>query len=352
MLRLRLECDWRRKFKCVSALRRYNSESWNILFFGTDLFAVKPLQVLNSCKLNSKLINNLEVVCPIEKRRPKDIRKHAGISTARKFAKANGLKIHDWPLNRESSSFLSRFHLGVVISFGHFIPSWVINNLSCGAINFHPSLLPKWRGPSPMIHTLLNGESETGVTVIEVSTKKFDAGAILLQQKVQIEVNRTHDELSAQLSDLSGEMLIKVLSNFAEYRDSSIAQDKENITTAPKVTKEHGYMKWSQFSCLYIQRLWCAIGQQVGLRCKWNDTKVKLGTLVETKISLSDQQTPGQPFFDASTNVLYIKCKDGWVGWQSLQMEYRQSVTAREFYNGYLTDKSTGKVTETIFHDL
>ncbi|KAI9026546.1 formyl transferase [Phycomyces nitens] len=77
-----------------------------------------------------------------------------------------------------------KFDLGVVVSFGYFIPPHVIKSFEKGAINVHPSLLPKYRGAAPIQHTILGGDEETGVTVQELDDKAFDAGRILSQKKV------------------------------------------------------------------------------------------------------------------------------------------------------------------------
>src|SRR3954468_4170015 len=78
----------------------------------------------------------------------------------------------------------SPYDLGIVVSFGHFIPERIISSFTKGTINVHPSLLPKYRGSSPVQHTIINDDQETGVTVQELHDKKFDAGKILVQKKM------------------------------------------------------------------------------------------------------------------------------------------------------------------------
>ncbi|XP_028402671.1 methionyl-tRNA formyltransferase, mitochondrial-like [Dendronephthya gigantea] len=344
-----------RYFSIAVYKSNFHKGPWNILYFGTDQFAVRPLDRLNSLRVNSSLIDNIEVVCPIEKRREKDIKQQNQALTVRQLAEVNGLTIHNWPLDRKNLEFLLRFHLGIVVSFGHFLPSWIINNLQCGAINIHPSLLPKWRGPSPIVHTLLNGDTETGVSIIEVSPKKFDAGKILSQNRLQIPPNTPYDELADSLSALSSKMLVDVLANFNELRTSAIAQDEREVTEAPKLLKETSYIKWGEFTCGYIQRLSCATRQRFGLKCKWNNQIVTLGKLDICSTSLPgppEDAVVGQPYYDCDENLLFIKCKDGWVGWKSLKMQHRKSITARDFYNGYLVDKNTEKTTSTLFQNM
>ena len=78
------------------------------------------------------------------------------------------------------------FDLAVVVSFGHFLSPLLLSCFNYGAINMHPSLLPKYRGAAPIYHTILNDEKETGVSIIDVHPKTIDGGDILLQKKMVI----------------------------------------------------------------------------------------------------------------------------------------------------------------------
>lgn len=93
------------------------------------------------------------------------------------------------------------YDLGVVVSFGYFIPAPVIHSFKHGAINVHPSLLPKYRGAAPIQHTILSGDDETGVTVQELSDKEFDAGRILAQTRVVSPLFSVTLSLSSQRGD-------------------------------------------------------------------------------------------------------------------------------------------------------
>lgn len=72
----------------------------------------------------------------------------------------------------------------MVVSFGYFVPAPIIHGFKHGALNVHPSLLPKYRGAAPIQHTILAGDDETGVTIQELDDKAFDAGRILAQKKM------------------------------------------------------------------------------------------------------------------------------------------------------------------------
>ncbi|KAI8139306.1 formyl transferase, partial [Fennellomyces sp. T-0311] len=102
------------------------------------------------------------------------------------LAEIYGIPVHHTPANAKTLDGWKLpgkdYDLGVVVSFGYFVPSEIIHGLKHGAVNVHPSLLPKFRGAAPIQHTILSGDDVTGVTVQELDDKKFDAGRILAQK--------------------------------------------------------------------------------------------------------------------------------------------------------------------------
>ncbi|KAG8033998.1 hypothetical protein G9C98_008479 [Cotesia typhae] len=161
---------------------------WNVLFFGTDDFALESLRKLESSYRSKKLISSLEIVCSYKG-------DENGII---KFSKEHKIKLHSWPVNFS----LSNFDIGVVVSFGHLIPPWIINEFPLGMINVHASLLPRWRGAAPIIYSLMNGDAQTGVTIMKIMPKKFDVGDILAQKIVDIHPNETQPELYDKTNDV------------------------------------------------------------------------------------------------------------------------------------------------------
>jgi methionyl-tRNA formyltransferase len=110
--------------------------------------------------------------------------------------------------------------LAVVVSFGYFMPHRILNQFKLGAVNVHPSLLPRYRGAAPIHHSVLNGDSETGISIIELDRKRFDAGKILKQTVYEIP-NHEHvlyQDLYTQLAERGGHELTDVILNFEEYQ--------------------------------------------------------------------------------------------------------------------------------------
>lgn len=120
----------------------------------------------------------------------------------------------------------------VVVSYGLILANSIIDHPKIACINIHPSLLPRWRGASPMQHTLLEGDKNTGVSIVKM-TEKLDAGDIFLQKTVAINPNEKYQELHERLSELSAEMLIDVLDNIGNI--TTYPQPEDGVTYASKL---------------------------------------------------------------------------------------------------------------------
>ena len=132
----------------------------------------------------------------------------------------------------------------VVACFGQFLKKNLLAVPRLGTINVHPSLLPKFRGASPLQWTLANGETETGVTVLHV-TPKMDAGDILAQEKYPIAPDDDYGSLEPKLAARGAELLVRVLDDFRAGRTQGAPQDDAQATFARKLAKEDGLVDWS-----------------------------------------------------------------------------------------------------------
>ena len=103
------------------------------------------------------------------------------------------------------------------------VPGQVIDSFDKGMLVMHPSLLPKFRGACPIQHAILDGETKTGVSIIEISKNKFDAGDILWQKEMPMNQNTKFDELQQSLSGVGGIGLFKVLNDFENYKSKAVS---------------------------------------------------------------------------------------------------------------------------------
>jgi methionyl-tRNA formyltransferase len=145
-------------------------------------------------------------------------------------------------LDSRFASRLSRFRpdFFVVAAYGKIIPKEILELPRLGAIGVHFSLLPKYRGPSPVQTAILNGEKETGVSVYLLD-EKVDAGPVLLSQKLNID-EKNFTRLSQELADLSAEMLIKLIPEFLESKIKAIPQNHTLATYTRKFTSTDAFI--------------------------------------------------------------------------------------------------------------
>jgi methionyl-tRNA formyltransferase len=133
----------------------------------------------------------------------------------------------------------------VVAAFGQILSKDVLGTARLGGINVHASLLPKYRGAAPIAWAIYHGESQTGVTIIRMSTA-LDAGDMLAQEAVAIGPEETAGELEARLGPLGARLALDTVNRYAAGPVSGAPQDKTRATKAPKLTKEHGLIDWSR----------------------------------------------------------------------------------------------------------
>ncbi|MGL6073199.1 MAG: methionyl-tRNA formyltransferase [Fimbriiglobus sp.] len=147
----------------------------------------------------------------------------------------------------DSMARLAEFEadLLVVAAYGQILKPAVISTPKLGAINVHASLLPKYRGASPIAHAILNGETTTGVTIIRI-TPGLDAGEMLAQKALPIPPQMTTGEMEVVLGALGAEMCADVVTKLHHGPVTGISQDASLVTKAPKFTKEMGAIDWQK----------------------------------------------------------------------------------------------------------
>lgn len=133
----------------------------------------------------------------------------------------------------------------VVIAFGQKISPEVIGLFDKGAINVHASLLPKYRGAGPIFWAIMNGEDETGISIITLADR-MDAGEVLAQGKIPITDNDYAQTVHDKLADLSVPVLMHTIDEIQAGTATYAQQDESLVTYAPKLKKEHGFIDWSK----------------------------------------------------------------------------------------------------------
>ncbi|CAD8128188.1 unnamed protein product [Paramecium sonneborni] len=199
------------------------------IFFGSGLFPLPIFQRLHKLTAIDPKVSLITV----------PNHSHKEKNQIKDYASQQQFKIYQPNLSDKSISFVNEIQdqpdLGIVCNYGYMIPSQIIDIFKKGVYVIHPSLLPKYRGAAPIQRAILNDEQKTGVSFIEISKNKFDAGAILLKKELDILAVDRYKELSQKLSQLTADSIEEFINNIDNFE--RLSQNASETTKAPKITQ-------------------------------------------------------------------------------------------------------------------
>lgn len=212
-----------------------SSQNLKFVFFGTPDVASKTLEILKEKGYLPKLI----VTSP-DKPSGRGLEMHE--TPVALWAKENNIEcLKPEKINEEFVDKIKKLELdlSVVVAYGKILPESIIKTPKLGTINIHYSLLPKWRGASPLEATLLNGDEETGISIQQMEYK-LDSGPILRDEKLEISINDTKEEIREELIHLGANVLSDILPQIQNKEIVPRAQDESKATFCKKIKKEDG----------------------------------------------------------------------------------------------------------------
>ncbi len=210
--------------------------SLKIAFFGTPEFAVS---ILDELKLKG-IIPNLVVTNPDE---PKGRKLLLTPPPVKIWADLEGIRvIQPESLKTPPVELNDEFDLFIVAAYGKLIPDEVLKKSKHGTLNVHPSLLPKYRGASPVQAALLNGDTETGVSIILLDAE-MDHGPVVAEERFDLTKEQFYlPELKERLAKLAGDMLAKVIPDWVAGKVQAKEQDHSQATFTKKITNQDGFV--------------------------------------------------------------------------------------------------------------
>ncbi len=219
----------------------------------------------------------------------------------------------------------------VVAAYGKILPEWLLNLPKYGTINVHASLLPKYRGASPIQWALLNGEEETGVTIMKV-IPKLDAGDIISQKRVKIEKEDNAKTLHDKLAEVGAELLVKTLPLYVSGKLKPVPQNEEEATYCPQIKKEMGKIDWRESAEKIFNKI-RAFTPWPSAYTTFKGKRVKIlkGEPVE------GSGEPGE-VIEAGKNLIVAAGK-GALKIERLRPEGRKEISGEEFVRGYRVKK-------------
>jgi len=213
-----------------------------IVFFGSDDFAAENLKRL--------LEENFFVVaCVTQPDRPSGRGLKVIASPIKVISQEKKIPVLQ-PEDLKDTKFLTQLKnfqadLFSVIAYGKILPASVLKIPKLFCINVHGSLLPKYRGAAPINWAMINGEKETGFSIIKMNTK-MDAGEIIAQEKMAISDEETSQTLRERMAKQSAECLCRTVKELEKGKFSLNSQDEKKVTFAPKLDKELGKIDWKK----------------------------------------------------------------------------------------------------------
>ena len=223
--------------------------------------------------------------------------------------------------------------LVVVAAYGRIVPAELLNVPKYGFVNVHPSLLPQYRGPSPVVTAILDGIEETGVTLILLD-EELDSGPILAQKEASIGPDEPVDALTMRLFRIGGELLVETLPIWTGGQLTPEPQDASLATYTRKIVKEDGEVDWTE-GATGLYRRFRAFTPWPGLYTRWGGRMLKLMDLVP--LSEGAQGEPGTVIgmVDQRDIGVSVVTGEGQVGIGRLQLEGKRLLSAEEFLRGY-----------------
>ena len=300
-----------------------------IVFFGTPAFAVPSLVAL--------LASSHQVVAVVtQPDKPRGRGQRVSDAPVKALAVDRGLSILQ-PGRLTRDDFERDFaalgaELGVVAAYGKILPEWLLHTPRHGMINVHASLLPRYRGAAPVHRAVINGETETGVTIMRV-VKALDAGPMMAHVVRPIGINESSDVVERDLAALGADLLLHVIDDLVAGRATEMPQDESQATYAPRLTKEEGLLDFSAPALTLHNRI-------RGLR-PWptaytflHGRRLVIHQARLSHLAISDAE-PGT-CVSAGAEGISIACGDGRaIEVLQLQPEGRRSMSARDYLAGH-----------------
>jgi len=301
-----------------------------IVFAGTPKFAVKSLSVLNQSEHEV-----VAVYCQPD--RPKGRGKVLTACPVKIFAEENNLLViqPEDLKDKQSQTRLALLNpdIMVVAAYGQILPKAVLQIPKLGCLNIHASLLPRWRGAAPMERAILEGDKETGISIMKMN-EGLDTGDILLEKKCTISNHETAQTLHDTLSNIGANAILETLNMLPTLKVRP--QQNNEATYAEKVTKDEAQIDWHQ-SAEKISRVIRAFNPRPIAYTNAMAKQFKNRVLRIIEAEIVNRQTTNSPgeVIKYDKDVCYIATSNGVINLEKVQLSGKNKVSIKDFNNAY-----------------
>lgn len=296
------------------------------IFMGTPSFSATVLDTL--------IKNNIDVVAVVTKEDKKRSRgKGLDFSEVKKRALEDNIKVLQPSKVKEDDFIHSIKELNpdiiITAAYGKIIPKEILEIPTFGCINIHASLLPKYRGASPIQQAIMNGDEKTGITIIQMD-EGMDTGDILLMEELPIPEEETSDELFERLAVLGSKLCLTALEKIGNKTITAVKQNHEAATYTRLIPKEAGHIDWNHRAVDIVNRI-----RAIECYSFYNNTKIKI--LKGKVFELDEKESKVQvgSIVKADKNGFVVKCADFGLHIEQLQLPGKKPCDYKAYINGY-----------------
>ena len=296
-----------------------------IVYFGTPALAVPTL---------AAVAQHHDIIAVVtQPDRPRGRSGKPAPPDVKVWALENELAVHQ-PEKLHDGSFAAWLQeqnpdLCVVAAYGRLLKQPVLDVPPLGWLNLHPSLLPRWRGPSPIQTAILEGDPSTGVTVMRI-VLEMDAGDIVLQEDTPITLEETAGELTERLATMGAALMVKAVELVECGEAPAIPQDPEKVTISKVFEKRHGHIRWANPARRIHNRV-RACNPWPMAQCMLKNQFCRILRTIPVEGTASD--TPGT-ITAVEKDRIVVATGDGILAITQLQLAGRKALDAGAFLRG------------------
>ena len=302
----------------------------NLIFFGTPDFAIPSLEALDEAGFTPTLVVSQPARPAGRGRKPQD-------PPVARWAQEHDVELAQ-PESISDETFLKDLakrkpELIVVVAFGQIFPEELLELPKLGCVNVHASLLPKYRGASPIQGVLMNGEKKTGITIMRME-ETLDTGPIIDQAETEIRPWETAEELTPRLAKVGAELLVSVVERWhAGKKIKERKQREESASYSPQISKSDGKVNWALRAEEIYNRL-RAFTPWPGMKANFRGDPLEVVWGVPVEWEQAPIGVTGT-FLGMRQGRIAVLCGDSTIlGIEELQRPGKKLVRASDFVNG------------------
>jgi len=299
-----------------------------IVFFGSDGFSIKALE---AC-LHAPSMELTQVITTSPQKKGRGLKLES--SAIFDYCQTKNLPVIEYPTLRDpkvAQELLTlRPDIFVVASYGKLIPGNLLE-IPKYRLNVHPSLLPKYRGSAPIHWPILNGDKETGVSILDIA-EKLDAGDIYYQEKLAIDPRANASELTSELARFSYGVLKKVLAQVKDGQLRGLPQNETEATLAPQLSKQDGALSFGSMTAVEMDRKVRGLQPWPGAYCFIHGERI---AFLETDLAEAGTgEKPGTLLRIEKDGSIQVAAQDGILKILKVKPEGKKPMTAADFVRG------------------